>query len=367
METRKPPTESEARQWLQSGRLGLPPLRFRLTQVEPQYADSRPWDFEIEALWADQTATFAVEYKYLSTPKAFDEALRQCSAAELPRGRYPLILMPYLRESQLEELERQGVSGVDWCGNGVVMVEDRLRVYRSGGRNQFSTYAPIKNIYRKNTSMVARVLLTAARLASVQEVLAEVNFRNVLAKTRGKTPMSLGTVSKALKQLEDELIIGRDQGIRLLQGDKLLDQLEQNYEPLKTANRVRLKVDCPFDRLPQFLSMSIDEPIGPLVATGLSSVSRYATMQREEVLSLYCPQMNRVQTAIAGRETDRFPNLELVEASEQPLYFDARRDAEFLWASPVQTYLELMRGDKRDRETAEQVRAYILGRIGEAN
>ena len=52
-------------------------------------------------------------------------------------------------------------------------------------------------------------------------------------------------------------------------------------------------------------------------------------MQREERLSLYCPEAKRVQAAIGGRETDRFPNVELIETLEQPLYFDARQQSGF--------------------------------------
>jgi hypothetical protein len=258
-------------------------------------------------------------------------------------------MLPYLRPEQLDELERNGISGVDWCGNGVVIVPDKIRVFRSGGRNQFATYSPIKNIYRKNTSMVARLLLTAARFTSVQEILAEVNRRNLFVQ-RADACDEHGTVSKALKQLEDELIVGRNAEIRLLQADKLLEQLQQNYEPPK-ARTVRLKVDCQFTQLPQLVSTKLARSPEPLVATGLSSVSRYATMQREELLSLYCPEAKRVQAAIGGRETDRFPNVELIETLEQPLYFDAREESGFYWASPVQTWLELMQetGDKRDQ------------------
>ncbi|WP_425613850.1 hypothetical protein NA78x_003694 [Anatilimnocola sp. NA78] len=370
MENRKPPTEDDSLEWLRKAQLSLPPLRFKLTTAQPRYPGSRKWDFEIEAVWDNQSAVFAVEYKSLFNPKAFDEALGQCRSAVLPPNHFPLLLMPYLRTSQLEELESYGISGVDWCGNGVVIVPGRFRVFRTGNRNQFATYARIKNIYRKNTSMVARALLSASPFSSVQEILTEVNFRNVLAKTTGKTPMSLGTVSKALKELEDELIVDRSQGIRLLQADKLLDQLEQNYEPPKNANRVRLKVDCEFNQLPQLLNAAIGVQDSPLVATGLSSVTRYATMQREEVLSIYCPQLQAVRAAIGGRETNRFPNLELIETTEQSLYFDARQDGEpplaapFYWASPTQTYLELMHGDKRDRETADQVRDNILRHAG---
>ncbi|TVS10137.1 MAG: hypothetical protein EA424_25900 [Planctomycetaceae bacterium] len=127
-----------------------------------------------------------------------------------------------------------------------------------------------------------------------------------------------------------------------------------------SRREVRLKIDCEFAQLPQLVSTKLERNPAPLAATGLSSVSRYATMQHEELLSLYCPEARRVQAAIGGRETDRFPNVELIETLEQPLYFDARGESGFYWASPVQTCLELMRGDKRDRETADQIREFIL-------
>jgi hypothetical protein len=359
MKTRNTPNQTTVAKWLKEGALALPPLRFALREAESNCPDGGMLDFEIEAQWGDQSAVFAVAYKSLFTPKAFQQTLNQCRVARLPANRYPLVMLPYLRPEQLDELERNEISGVDWCGNGVVIVPDKMRVFRSGGRNQFATCSAIKNIYRKNTSMVPRLLLTVSRFTSVQEILAEVNRRNLFVQKADAPAMSMGTVSKALKQLEDDLIVGRNLEIRLLQADKLLEQLQQNYQPPK-ARTVRLKVDCEFTQLPQLVTTKLATSTDPLVATGLSSVSRYATMQREERLSLYCPEAKRVQAAIGGRETDRFPNVELIETLEQPLYFDARQESGFYWASPVQTWLELMRGDKRDQETAAQVRESIL-------
>ncbi len=90
-------------------------------------------------------------------------------------------------------------------------------------------------------------------------------------------------------------------------------------------------------------------------------------MQCEAMLAMYYPNLASAQNALGGVETNRFPNVELIESTEQPVYFDgqlddADRNTSFYWSSPVQTYLELMRGDKRDRETAFQVREYILKR-----
>jgi len=63
---------------------------------------------------------------------------------------------------------------------------------------------------------------------------------------------------------------------------------------------------------------------------------------------------------LGGSQTDRFPNLEIVETETEFFYFDSRKEKGFFWASPLQVYLELITGDKRDRETAEQVRDLIL-------
>ena len=362
MQFRKMPTEYDISNWIADGQLALPPLSFKLRKVRPHYSDRGYWDYEVEAEWDTLSATFAVACRNLSTPKAFDEVLRRCRDTDLPNGVLPLVILPYLRPSQLAELEANGVSGVDWCGNGVVIAGGKFRVFRSGAPNQFTTESAIKNIYRRNTSMVARLFLIVPGVASVSELLAEVNRRNRLAAVTGKPMMTMGTVSKALKQLEGDLIIERGDRIQLLQAEKLFDQLAKNYVAPE-AKPVKLKVDCRFDLLPELISSKVGGEV-PIVATGLSSVSRYAVMQREEVLSLYCTDAGRVKSLLGGRETDRFPNVELIETAEQSLYFDARGESGFQWASPVQTWLELTQGDKRDLDTAAQVRDFIVHSVG---
>ncbi len=199
--------------------------------------------------------------------------------------------------------------------------------------------------------------------AEVQDLREEVNARNVLVVHWGETPMSLGTVSKALKGLEDDLIVDRRDGVRLLQADKLLDRLSQNYEKPSVSNQVRMKIDLDRAKLARLIREKSDAAIAPVVATGLTSVSRYAVMQRDDILSVYCPRGARILEQLPGKEDNRFPNFELLETEAQSVYFDARQENGFAWASPVQTYLELAAGDKRDRETAEQVRSYLLNRL----
>jgi hypothetical protein len=93
--------------------------------------------------------------------------------------------------------------------------------------------------------------------------------------------------------------------------------------------------------------------------TGSSSAGHYAVMAREPSQSFYCSNLESLLKQFGPdlEETSRFPNVELLETDEDFVYFDRRDD---LAASPVQTYLELMQGDKREQETAEQLRKAIL-------
>jgi hypothetical protein len=271
-----------------------------------------------------------------------------------------MLIMPFLNEQQLQKLGQEGISGIDLCGNGVVVVPGKFSVFRSGEKNRFPSSAPIKNIYRRNSSMVGRVFLLRSTYDTVQEICAEINRRNMLVNRWDKRPMSLSTVSKSLKTLEEDLIVERKGIIRLLQPDKLLEKLSENYAPPNIKERVHLRVSEESGTIQELLLKQSQELRLPLVATGTSSVAQYAVMQRGDVLSVYCPRLEMLLERLSGSQSDRFPNLELIETDNEAVYFDARKDGNFWWASPVQVYLELMAGDKRDQETAEQVKSFLL-------
>ncbi len=354
------PTEKEMIEQLRSGKVSLPPLSLRFLEGDPKARGNLRFDALVEASWRESLAKFAVECKSLSTPKAFQDGLNLLKTSSLPKGYRPLLFLPFLSERQLQELERERISGIDLCGNGVVVVPGMFAVFRSGEKNRFSSSAPIKNIYRKNSSMVGRVFLLRSGYETVQEICAEINRRNLLVNRWNKRPMSLSTVSKSLKTLEEDLVVERNGIIRLLQPDKLLEKLSENYVPPKIKERVRLKVTQENGTIRELL-LQQSEALGlPLVATGTSSVTQFAVMQRGDLLSVYCPRLEMLLGRLSGSQSDRFPNLELVETEDETVYFDGRQEGNFWWASPVQVYLELMAGDKRDQETAEQVKSYII-------
>jgi len=353
------PTENEMRELFRNDGILIPPLSLRLIQ-ENIASRNRIFDAEVEISWMDKKARFLVELKSKSTPLIFRDALNYLKSSPLPEHYLPMLIMPYLSELKLSELEQLGVSGIDLCGNYLIVVPGEFAAFRSGAGNRFPSSAPIKNIYRKNSSMVGRVFLAKPRYSSVQEVCAEINRRNLLVTAGIKKPISLSTVSKSLKTLENDLIIGRERGIDLLQAEKLLTKLTEAYFPPKAQAITKIKLPYSKNEIFSLLLKQSQKLKIPIAATGTTSFNLYAVMERGDLLSVYCTDLAALLESLPGNKTDRFPNLELIETNDERVFFDPFVFEGFPWASPVQVYLELMDGDKRDQETATQIKSFIL-------
>ncbi len=358
------PTEKEMLDQLRQGKVQLPPLAFSFLGDQLNAGENKSIDAYIEAKWKRKSAIFAVECKALSTPKFFQNGINFLKSLPFTKNFSPMLFMPFLSERQLKELEREGISGIDLCGNCVVVSPGRFSVFRSGGKNRFPSSALIKNIYRKNSSMVGRGFFVYPDFQAVQDIRTTINQRNLLVNRWNKKPMSLSTVSKVLKTMVEDLIITRTEIIRLLQPDKLLEKLRTNYNPPVVRERIRLKIPENDKSILKLLSEQSQQLDLPLIASGTSSVTRYTVMQRGDLLTVYCPKVEMLFERLPGSQSDRFPNLELLETEDEPVYFDARQEDGFWWASPLQVYMELTVGDKRDQETAEQLKTLILNDAG---
>jgi len=223
------PTQSEAIERLRNGIIRLPPVTLRVLNTPAQNKVMGGYNAIVEVSWRGKECRFALEYKSRSTPKVFEETVARIKSCPSPLDTYPMLMMPFLSPGQLAELERREVSGIDLCGNGVIIIPGELCLFRSGQPNQYPQSAPIKNIYKGRSSLVPRVFLARPRYQELNDVKREIEARN------GR--IAISTISKAVATLDEELIISREAGsIRLLQADALLDKLADNYvEPRITG------------------------------------------------------------------------------------------------------------------------------------
>jgi hypothetical protein len=158
--------------------------------------------------------------------------------------------------------------------------------------------------------------------------------------------------------MEEDLIVERRAGVvRLIQADKLLDELAGSDRPPKVRRAATCGSETPLAEL-------LDRAPGRVrrALSGRSSIEAYAVMGRDERPVVFTDNIRRLLQAWGSRvqETARFVDFELRETDDPSVYFDVRVRDGLPHASPVQVYLECRSGDRREQEVAKQVRASIL-------
>lgn len=315
-------------------------------------------DVLLDVRWKKNSQKFIAEILRQATPKQVETGLlrleNQARTKDGQNGRkcfYPMLIAPYLNERNLQRLAKAEISGIDLSGNGIIIIPDELFVYRTGGKNKFLSSAPIKNVFRGTSSLVARVFFARPEYANVGEVLEEITRRG------GETTFS--TVSKVLKALEEELIVGKGERIRLLDAKRLLDLLLKNYRPPDV--RRRLSVKCAdYDAALKKMSENAERK---KILYAWDYPGRYAPLvQGAAESNFYTQSINELLDGVDFTETNRFSNMTFLETDEPTIYFDRRKDKEFDLLSPLQTFLQLSNEGKREQEAAKSmIRKLIEG------
>jgi hypothetical protein len=182
--------------------------------------------------------------------------------------------------------------------------------------------------------------------------------REEILKREGK--VSLSTVSKVLKALQEDLIISRNDEIRVLQPERLLEQLQNNYRRPRTKPRLQGKIN----NFGEFLR----------TVAQIAEVNKATIARRSQTPYVILPSSNEIASFYVSsptpflkgfgfefEETSRFPNVEFLETDDPTVYFDRRGTSPPI-ISPVEAYLELSNGGKREQEAAEPLRTNLLAR-----
>lgn len=336
-------------QLLKQGELRVPPLDIRIVAMEPASGG----DAILDVVWQDQSCRLVAEVKRDAKPQTLALATGQAKQYAQSSKGCPLIIAPYLSNDKLEQLLSDGVNAMDFCGNAAIQVPGRFLFYKAGSPNQFPDSAPIRSAYRGDGSFVAYVLLLDREFKTISDIQSAIQVRG--------GSLTLGMVSKVLKRLESDLVIERPNrnNVRLIQPGKVLDQLLDAYQTPKTGDVWTGKISLPDTQLLDRLEILSEN--NELIRTGQSSAIEYATWAGEPIIECYCrtsPTQVIQRLDVEAKETRAFANLRLIQTQDQRVYFDRRPR---LAASPIQSWLEMAQGDKRQKETAAQIRGVLTG------
>ena len=193
---------------LRHGKLSLGPVSLTLEANHVLLTENRRVNGVVQAMWGNRSHDYIFEYKTRNTPQSLEAAIGAIKTASEETGMPPLIIVPFLSEESMQMLERAGVSGIDLCGNGVLSAE-QFSVWRSGNANRYPDAQPIRNIYRGNSSLLARCFLLRPEFSSLSELRAYAVSRtvDVMFSEQAQPQLTKGTASKVVKALEDALIV----------------------------------------------------------------------------------------------------------------------------------------------------------------
>ncbi|HEX8830840.1 MAG TPA: hypothetical protein VF705_06730 [Longimicrobium sp.] len=328
----------------------LPPLHIEVESVDASVGKRRA-DLVITARWSGGRRRFAAEYLPVGTPRNLARAIEQARAvAAEGRALLPMVVAPFLTTEALNTLERAGVSGIDLSGNGMVTVPGKWLVWRTGQKNRYPASASIRDIYRGTSSLVPRVFLSRPEYPRVGAIQEEI-------RARGGS-ISIPTVSKVLKTLQEDLIVERTAagGVRLIAAERLLDRLVGGFT-FTPVHRIRGTFTDPDDR-PASLRQRAERAGARLLVR--DERDYVAAPLGDDVVTYYTSSIRQTLAASSFGEEPRYGEAQLIETRQAEVFFDAREEDGMLYASPLQIYLELANGGKREQEVAEPLRADLL-------
>ncbi len=302
--------------------------------------------------YGDDSFDFSYLYRPDWTTRSFEATLEHLNPAP---SALPMVLLPYLSDEKLNALAVAKVSGLDLCGNALILVPRHWLLRYSGRPNRFKNPQPLKDPYRGKSAMIARALLERPAFYTVQEL------HRYIVERGGELSQPL--VSRALEQLRKDAIVGSKGSYRvyLLQPERLLERLAEGWRRVqaKTLWRGRVKHS---ELLPTLFAAAQQ---GVQVAmTGAGSASRYTSnLTSSKLIQLYANQVEPLLRGLEAFPDDPFPNLELCSPPDPAVFFDLQPDPNGVqWASELQTYLELYSWQVRQNELAARLRADLLGR-----
>jgi hypothetical protein len=345
-------TEREMLERFEAGNTLLPPLIIRSNEIMTR-DDRRQIDALVEAgiPGEDSVFRFVVESKSRPTLEAVQAAGAKAMAAAR-ENEWPMIQVPYLAPDRLNYLMRVGVSGVDLCGNGVVIIPERLYVFHSGQPNKYRDSRPLNNPYRGRSSLVARTLLSEPSWPSLSKMLQRIN--------RAGTDLSIAHASKSIRALEEELIVRKLGGtIKLQDPARLLDKLGHEWRPVIRARKAFRLGDNDTSWAGRLSSNSALR----WAVTGASSAPRYVVFSQGAPLRIAVSDLSRAESQLGGvsESIPSFADLELLETDEPGFFFDTSTDEKGVrWASRLQTWLELQAGDARQQSAAREIQRQTL-------
>ncbi|MBN2594627.1 MAG: hypothetical protein JXA81_14055 [Sedimentisphaerales bacterium] len=300
-----------------------------------------------------------VEIKTVASPQSIlmaAQLLKTYVADKEQEDKIPLLIAPYIGMKQAKILADNGISWLDLSGNMSIRVSNRIYIERTGKPNRFPDTAPIKKIFQGTSSLVSRALLLKPEgFSTLYEIIDFINNRNA--------KVTLSTVSKVLKSLEEELLINRSKSlISVADPEKLLERLAEGYKN-STERKRRNSYRFVIEGIEQ-ISDGITPFCKDYLACGFyaAQIKGLAITDQKTLFVKDIEQFRRKADIklVSVTPDAEFGNVIITETDDPGVWFNPNWRVIDSVVDDVELYLEMMVDTPRGPKIAEQLKRRIL-------
>lgn len=344
----------------------------RLTGIRAtNIVERRPFDIRFDLESGTNKIRVYAEIQQTITPKQLETIAPWIARLKaIEKDAAFAIIAPALSPQAQTYCMDAGIDFLDLAGNISINVPGKFALQRTGLRSKDSvqtTEAPRDvNVFSGRFSRVLRVLLQNPRTWTLSEIARELEKEsrdNAVVETPTNLDpeksfvVSLGSISKALSTLEEQLWVRRrGSSVLLPEPKRLLLAWSAKYRE-RYRLRLRSSVTYPNPFGPDLAAINdalVSMSLGAFAFTGPAAATVRAPFIDIDTVDVYLqsPDQKKKLNNLALQKTDG-PSLRLLEPYDLGVFMYAKRYQGIPTVSDVQAYLDLAARGGRDQKQAD--------------
>ncbi len=334
--------------------------------------ESRPFDIRFDLESGPNKVPVFAEIKQTISPKQLEIIAPWIARLKaIEKDAAFAIISPVLSPQAQAYCIDAGIDFIDLAGNISINVPGKFVLQRTGLRSNDSaqTTDPARevNVFSGRFSRVLRVLLQNPRPWTLSEIARELERESssnpvvsqmATDRNSGNTfTISLGSISKALSTLEEQLWVRRrGSSVLLPEPKRLLVAWAAKYrERYRPRLRNSVTYPNPYGRdLASVKNALASMSLGAFAFTGPAAATVRAPFIDLDTIDIYLPSPDQKQRlkSLASQKTDG-PSLRFLEPYDLGVFMYAKEYEGIPTVSDVQAYLDLTARGGRDQKQAD--------------
>jgi hypothetical protein len=277
-----------------------------------------------------------------------------------------VLICPFLSPESQKYCQENRVDFIDLCGNILIRIPGKVLIQRLNQPNLFKTPQLLRDPFGGSSSRVVRVLLNSPnREWSMTGIKEELGKESERQKWNDVFQLSISSVSKTIKSLEEELLIRRD-GMKILIPDprQLLFRWAEKYQARYQWMQRSFwagKNPFGFDIKSSFSGLSAMFPDLSAVVTSSSAANIIAPFVNVDRIDVFIiPDLGSPDLRQLNNEQGIGPDFLFMPPYDTGVFMYAREIDSVRIASDIQIYLDCYARGGRDAKQAEYLLTNII-------